>query len=108
MIAPAYVVQLSDADGVLVLGIGGDVDRESRDLVERVLLAEVGSAPTIVLDLDEVTFCDSAGIAMFIAVHTKAEDRGTALAFQNAGPLVRRMFEVAGIAGLLSGGRRHS
>jgi anti-anti-sigma factor len=101
MIAPAYVVQVSDADGVLVLGIGGDLDLDSRDLVERVLLAAIGAAPTMVLDLRELTFCDSVGIAMFVAMQAKAEAGGTALAFRNVGPLVQRMFEIASIDSLL-------
>jgi anti-anti-sigma factor len=102
MIAPAYVVQVSDSDGMLVLGISGDLDLESRDLVQRVVLAAIESASSVVIDLADLTFCDSGGIAMFIAVHKKAELAGIALAFRNLRPLVRRMFEIASIDGWLS------
>jgi anti-anti-sigma factor len=101
MIAPAYVVQVSDAEGVLVLGISGDLDLESRDPVKRVVLAAIESVPSVVIDLGDLTFCDSGGIAMFIAVHEKAEQEGIALAFRNVRPLVRRMFEIASIDGWL-------
>jgi anti-sigma B factor antagonist len=97
MIAPAYVIQLSDADGTLILGIAGDLDVESRDLVEQVLLAAIESASRLVLDLGELTFCDSSGMAMLIALHKRAESTARPLAFRNVSPVVRRMFEIAGV-----------
>src|SRR5436190_22697450 len=62
-------IEVSEPGTVLVLRIGGELDLESRDPVERAVLAAVVSMGAATLDLAELTFCDSNGVAMLVAAH---------------------------------------
>jgi anti-sigma B factor antagonist len=48
-----------------------------------------------------LTFCDSSGIAMFIAAHENAKQHGTALAIRHVRAPVRRVFEIANLDSLI-------
>jgi anti-sigma B factor antagonist len=75
----------------------GELDISGRECVESALLAAIAGAGTdIVVDLGELTFCDSTGLSLFIIVSNQARARGSALSFANVPPLVRRLFTIAG------------
>jgi anti-sigma B factor antagonist len=94
-------IEVSEQGAMLVLRIGGELDRATRDSIEPAVAAAIASAGTVVLDLAELTFCDSSGIAMFVRAHEDARARGTALATRNARPSVRRVFEITGIDAMI-------
>ncbi len=79
----------------------GELDTASRDPIERAVLAAVVSTSAVTLDLAELTFCDSNGVAMLVAAHEKATAEGTTLTIRNAQPNVRRVFEITGLATLI-------
>src|SRR5213076_2834750 len=87
-------IEVSEPGAVLVLRIGGELDLESRDPVERALRAAVVGAAAVTIDLAELTFCDSSGVATLVAAYEKAAAEGTALTIRNAQPNVRRVFEI--------------
>ena len=101
---PAHVrgwIEVSESGAALVLRIGGELDAASRVSIEPEVIAATGSAGSVVIDLEALTFCDSSGVAMFIAAQTNATARATALAIRNLRPAVRRVFEIAGIDSLI-------
>ena len=101
---PAHVrgwIEVSESGTSLVLRIGGELDAASRTSIEPEVMAATMSASSVIMDLDAMTFCDSSGIAMFIAAQTNATARSTALAIRNLRPPVRRVFEIAGIDSLI-------
>jgi len=51
----------------------------------------------VIVDLGAVTFCDSSGVAMFIAIAQKAEAHGISLSMRNTPRNVRRIFEIANL-----------
>lgn len=51
----------------------------------------------IVVDVTNLTFCDSRGVSLFIAARDKARTEGSALSFRNVPPAVRRLFAIAGV-----------
>jgi anti-anti-sigma factor len=57
----------------------------------------------VVLDLAEVTFMDSTGLTMLMDAHLAAENNGWAFEIRRASPAVKRVFDLAGVAGLLDG-----
>jgi anti-sigma B factor antagonist len=90
------VHELSDSQ--TVIRVCGELDISSRERVESALVAAIASAGTdIVVDLGELTFCDSTGLSLFIIVSNQARARGSALSFANVPPLVRRLFTIAGL-----------
>jgi anti-sigma B factor antagonist len=67
----------AQAGGCLAVGVAGEIDYQTAPLLRaRVLDAMPPSDPRIVLDLDEVTFCDSSGIAILVGLRRAALTRG--------------------------------
>ena len=100
--APAHVrgwIEVSGIGAAVVLRISGELCTESRGAIEPAVMAALASATAVILDLDELTFCDSHGMAMFVAAGEKAKLEGTRLTVRNLRRPVRRMFEIAGLDG---------
>jgi anti-sigma B factor antagonist len=87
-------IDVSEPDETLVLRIGGELDTGSRNSIEPAITAAILSARAVVLDLEELTFCDSNGIAMFLTLHERSQAEGTVLVVRNVQPQVRRVFEI--------------
>jgi anti-sigma B factor antagonist len=64
-------------------------------------MAAIATGGSVIIDLAELTFCDSHGVAMFIAAHEKATAEGTALAVRHVLPPVRRIFAITNLDGLI-------
>jgi anti-sigma B factor antagonist len=87
--------------GRAVVALAGDCDLEVRDELTSVLLAAVGSALTVFVDLTEVRFLDSSGLHALIAGHHAAVERGGRLCVVNATGVVARVLELTGVGELL-------
>src|SRR5690348_14206980 len=80
-----------------VVRLGGELDLATRDDAEAALFPIVAVTGDIALDLAELTFCDSTGVAMLIALAQKANTHDARLKITNARPIVQRVLEIAGI-----------
>jgi anti-sigma B factor antagonist len=58
----------------------------------------------VTLDLAEVTFMDSTGLTMLMDAHREAENDGWTFVVRRPSPAVRRVFELAGVNGVLEDG----
>ena len=91
-------IEVSGLDTAVVLRIAGELDLASRDAIEPAVMAAIASsAGGVILDLAELTFCDSQGVAMFEAVGKKAEAAGTDVKLRHVLSPVRRIFEIVGL-----------
>jgi anti-anti-sigma factor len=90
-------IEVSGLDTAVVLRITGVLDAANREVVESAVTAAMASAAAVILDLDELTFCDSRGVAMFVEFGETAKVKGTDLAVRHLLPPVRRVFEMAGL-----------
>ncbi|MEU1479155.1 STAS domain-containing protein [Streptomyces sp. NPDC005760] len=67
----------TDADGITVLGLDGEIDHQSVGGLTRALAAVDASAGhRVVIDLSRVTFMDSSGVNALIAAFQAAEAAG--------------------------------
>ena len=57
----------------------------------------------LVLDLSEVTFIDSAGMRALLIVRENLVTAGRALRLANVTPEVKRLLDLVGLTGVLSG-----
>src|SRR4051794_15506319 len=87
-------VEVSEFGSALVLRIEGELDIASRQVIEPALIAAVTSASSVIIDLDGLSFCDSSGVAMFLATQEKAVAQGTHVVFRGVHGPVRRVFEI--------------
>ena len=87
-------------DSVLV-HLEGDLDLMTTGRVRRDLAPFVDSAPSLVLDLADVVFIDSAGIGLLLSTRSSLLERGATLEVRNPSSAVRQILDVTGLGGVL-------
>ncbi|MEV0570623.1 STAS domain-containing protein [Dactylosporangium sp. NPDC050588] len=91
-------------DDTCTVSISGDVDLSTAGDLDREVLAAIDSgATTVVVDLAEVTFIDSAGINTLLKGRRHAEEQGRQLRITNAAGVVRDVLDMTGVLAHLSG-----
>ena len=84
------------------LALSGDLDMSATFVLEPILDRVLAGAPgELVLDLAEVPFVDSSGLGLLIATHERADRAGVDMAIAGAGPEIQRVFQIAGLDGVL-------
>lgn len=73
----------------------GEIDLSAADALAQALQRAVGRSGTLYLDLSEVTFLDSIGLAVVIRAALDLEDRGSVV-LRAPAPSVRRVLEISG------------
>jgi anti-sigma B factor antagonist len=99
---PSATVAVADTADALVLQIRGELDIASRDDIEPVIMVALAVTPAVVLDVSEVDFCDSQGLAMLIACTQEAAAEGTTFTIANPRPQMRRLIEITDLTRLLA------
>jgi stage II sporulation protein AA (anti-sigma F factor antagonist) len=94
-------VDVSHEQGALVLHIGGEIDEGSRPSIEPVVIAAVHTAEHVILDCRDLTFCDSAGVAMVLTAADEARRRGCRVSIDNLTHAVERVFDIAAVGELV-------
>ena len=99
---PQLTIACSTQDGTHVVALGGELDLRAVGELETAL-AQAGQEARICLDLTELQFIDSSGLATIIRTHQAMIGGGGALvvALRNEGP-VRRTFETTALTTLLT------
>ncbi len=87
--------QVTELDDKLVVKLHGDVDLEHCVPVRQLLLDAAGRGRQLLVDLSEVTYVDSSGIASLIEAMQLARKNDTSLTLFSASEQVRRVFELA-------------
>lgn len=95
-------IAISGGDSTVRLSAAGEVDSSSAP----VLRSEIDSVlnrpvEQIVLDLDEVSFLDSAGLSTLASAHRRAAERGVRLRVLASGRAVIRPMQITGLWDLL-------
>ena len=84
------------------LALSGDLDMSATFVLEPVLDRLLADVPNeLVLDLAGVPFVDSSGLGLLIATHERADRAGVDMAIAGAGPEIQRVFQIAGLDGVL-------
>lgn len=89
----------SERDGErYVITLTGELDLAGVDRVTQELLqAEATDVSEVVLDLEELTFIDSSGIAVILAADARSRADGERLRLNGGSAHVRRVFELSGL-----------
>jgi len=94
-----------DADRA-VIHVTGEVDLNTRDLLGAAAKQSFDVAKTVVVDLAQVTFMDSAGLSTLIRARNEAERLGRELQIRSATGSVARVLEVTGLSHWLTASER--
>ena len=100
----SYNGPVRNIDGVTQdrVQLSGEFDLGACDELRETLISilDAGASTTIIIDLDAVTFIDSEAIGAIIDGYTAALRSGIGFHLVNVHGIVRRVFEVIGMAAL--------
>lgn len=89
-------IETVDRAGALVLVVQGELDIATSGLLDEALAqAQTTAAPTIVVDLDAVSFIDSTGLHVLIK-HAGATENRPRVCLTRGSPQAQRLFELTG------------
>jgi anti-anti-sigma factor len=97
------VRQDRDPAGQVRVRLTGEIDMSSVGTLAHALAALQRTAPSLVVDLADVTFLDSTGIAVLVIAHRRAVCAGKTLTVVNAQGGVRRVLDITGVLPTLTG-----
>jgi anti-anti-sigma factor len=93
----AQFLQDSTAEGSTVVRVVGEVDLSVTEDLKAVVRRCLTPGATVELDLSDLAFIDSSGLGTLVQLLKEAARQDTALTLTNAGPHIRRVFEVTGL-----------
>lgn len=105
--APSITVEHTNAEcvvrlvGEIDVAVVTDVGRMADELLSA---GCPDSAPTLVIDLTEVTFLDSSGMGTLVALRSRALERGQQTMLRGLSRRVARPLEVTGLISLFTFG----
>ena len=78
------------------MSVGGELDIETAPRLARTLRAAVSPTPSVVLDLNDLTFMDVLGLHAIIDSAARAQRLGRRLVVLCGPPAVQRVFALTG------------
>lgn len=86
----------------VTLRLAGEIDMLTAARLTGVVNETLGESPTrIVLDLADVTFCDSQGLGTLVVLSRKASHAQSLLILTNVGDFLLRVLDITGLRSAL-------
>jgi anti-anti-sigma factor len=95
----ALTIEVRRVRGYMVVAVAGDVDIATVTRLRERLFELAASGRTLVVDLDQVSFIDSAGLAALVGAARRAGAHGASLQVVCARPRTRQLFRLTGLDG---------
>jgi anti-anti-sigma factor len=94
-----FSISISDRNGRTVVAVRGELDLATAPELEQALLERLDAGQAVVLDLRDLEFMDSSGLAVLVTAHGRAADGGPKFAIVRPaeGSEVAKILEIAGI-----------
>ncbi|MFD0683687.1 STAS domain-containing protein [Actinomadura fibrosa] len=92
-----FDINLMHDDRCTLVRVQGDIDVVSRARFEETLFEVAGTARIMIVDMRQVTFCDSTGLNAIVAANRRAVQHGAHVALIALPPRVERVFRITGI-----------
>ncbi|XVQ11236.1 STAS domain-containing protein [Spirillospora sp. CA-255316] len=92
-----FDVNLLRQDRCAVVRVRGEIDVVSREPFEASMSEALEAGGPMVVDMRQVTFCDSTGLNAIVTANKRAIERGTAIALVALPPRVRRVFRITAV-----------
>lgn len=99
---PSLSIAGRSEDGVEIVAVSGEIDIASAPRLITGLNDAVGAGETpVIVDLTEVGFMDSTGLALLLNAHRRLARRGKGFAVVSADGPVRRVFTITDMVDVL-------
>jgi anti-sigma B factor antagonist len=102
---PELAIHIADDGDTTTLVLEGEIDMLTSTRLNRELdtLLDRQPAPAALrLELADVTFMDTTGVAVLLKARRRAIDVGCHFSVTSTSPTIARLFEITGLAGLLT------
>jgi anti-sigma B factor antagonist len=96
-----FAVQHDLRDGFARLFVCGELDLFTARLLEDELASVERWIDRVVVDLSDLSFMDASGLRALAGAARRASERGLRFAITGCRPMVRRVFELTGMGGML-------
>lgn len=80
-----------------LIEVSGELDIRTCERLESIAGPAADGGHRVVLDLQELTFCDSTGLAAFVRLHKRATAAGGALVLRSPVPRVANLINLTGL-----------
>jgi anti-sigma B factor antagonist len=100
---PDLSVSVQRTTGEAVVALAGEIDMSTVQRLSKAVSDVLGSdpPPRVVLDLADVTFCDSQGLGTLVVLSRKATMAQSCLILVNVGEFLLRVLDITGLRGAL-------
>ncbi|HEX6870203.1 MAG TPA: STAS domain-containing protein [Micromonosporaceae bacterium] len=91
-------MSVTESDDEVVVSVAGELDMSTAEHLSETVAAQLRRGPNrVVLDLAELTFCDSLGLGTLVVLSRTARVQQTYLLLRNPSPFFNRMLDVTGV-----------
>jgi anti-sigma B factor antagonist len=95
----SLTIGVDERDSLAVVALDGELDLATAPALATAIDEQVGQGRVnIVLDLTKLSFCDSAGLRVFVRYRRQLEEAGGRFVVAAPTPMVRRVLEISGLA----------
>src|SRR5947207_8229249 len=91
-------VNIRHQPGCAIITPAGELDLATAPQLREFLLALLPAHPALVINLDQVSFCDATGLGVLAGAANRAHASGASLHLVCSRPGIRRLFELTGLA----------
>lgn len=91
-------IRTERADSDAIVSVGGDLDYDTHGRLEEAVGAALdGPLSALVVDLTDVTYCDSCGLRVLLGAQARARDVGASFALRGAHGQPARALKLTGL-----------
>ena len=95
-------IEVQDSEERTLVTLSGELDAATASfLYDKLSDLEVENTQNVVLDLAQVTFMDSTGLAVIVTEHKRLQHSNGTLTIFSPPSSVRRLFEITGLTTVL-------
>ena len=90
-------VEIRTAPGYAIVTPAGEPGIATAPQLRELLLALLPAHPALIINLDQLSFCDATGLGVLAGAANRARASGTSLHLVCSRPAIRRLFEITGL-----------
>jgi anti-sigma B factor antagonist len=93
----ALTIEVRQEQGCAIVAVAGEIDISTVTRLRERLFDMAASGLPLVLDLDQVNFIDSVGLAVLVGTANRAAEHGGSLQVVCARPKIRELLRLTGL-----------
>jgi anti-anti-sigma factor len=95
---PPFEIKTAHDEQAFLIALYGEVDVANVHVLRAASRrAERYATPEVVVDLSALTYMDSTGLSVLLALHTRCQEQGRTLRLLPGPPQVQRIFQICGL-----------